>query len=128
MVPDLAETVLGHHSAGFFVVGTTPGELLPLQLTATFSDRRVKHPNPLGYYLLTYPVSLNCRNTVFLHLVSKEITKAVSPRNGSVAGYSTKKSNIELLLLFMSSLAEVFIFDAIRTPLGRGKSTGKLHT
>jgi acetyl-CoA C-acetyltransferase len=26
------------------------------------------------------------------------------------------------------SLAEVFIFDAIRTPLGRGKSTGKLHT
>jgi acetyl-CoA C-acetyltransferase len=28
----------------------------------------------------------------------------------------------------MPSLAEVFIFDAIRTPLGRGKSTGKLHT
>ena len=28
----------------------------------------------------------------------------------------------------MPSLAEAFIFDAIRTPLGRGKSTGKLHT
>lgn len=28
----------------------------------------------------------------------------------------------------MPSLAEVFILDAIRTPLGRGKSTGKLHT
>ncbi len=28
----------------------------------------------------------------------------------------------------MPSLAEVFIFDAIRTPLGRGKSTGKLDT
>jgi acetyl-CoA C-acetyltransferase len=28
----------------------------------------------------------------------------------------------------MPSLAEVFIFDALRTPLGRGKSTGKLHT
>jgi acetyl-CoA C-acetyltransferase len=28
----------------------------------------------------------------------------------------------------MSLLDEVFIFDAIRTPLGRGKSTGKLHT
>src|SRR6202162_4127947 len=28
----------------------------------------------------------------------------------------------------MPPLAEVFIFDAIRTPLGRGKSTGKLHT
>jgi acetyl-CoA C-acetyltransferase len=28
----------------------------------------------------------------------------------------------------MPSLAEVFIFDAIRTPRGRGKSTGKLHT
>jgi acetyl-CoA C-acetyltransferase len=28
----------------------------------------------------------------------------------------------------MSSLDEAFIFDAIRTPLGRGKSTGKLHT
>ena len=28
----------------------------------------------------------------------------------------------------MPSLAEVFIFDAVRTPLGRGKSTGKLHT
>ena len=28
----------------------------------------------------------------------------------------------------MPSLADVFIFDAIRTPLGRGKSTGKLHT
>src|ERR1700759_3802881 len=28
----------------------------------------------------------------------------------------------------MQSLTEVFIFDAIRTPLGRGKSTGKLHT
>jgi acetyl-CoA C-acetyltransferase len=28
----------------------------------------------------------------------------------------------------MPSLAEVFLFDAIRTPLGRGKSTGKLHT
>jgi len=28
----------------------------------------------------------------------------------------------------MHSLAEVFVFDAIRTPLGRGKSTGKLHT
>jgi acetyl-CoA C-acetyltransferase len=26
------------------------------------------------------------------------------------------------------TLAEVFIFDAIRTPLARGKSTGKLHT
>jgi acetyl-CoA C-acetyltransferase len=32
--------------------------------------------------------------------------------------------------LFMPSpsLSDVFIFDAIRTPLGRGKSTGKLHT
>jgi acetyl-CoA C-acetyltransferase len=28
----------------------------------------------------------------------------------------------------MPSLAEAFIFDAIRTPLGRGKSTGRLHT
>ncbi|HSZ27134.1 MAG TPA: acetyl-CoA C-acetyltransferase [Chthoniobacterales bacterium] len=28
----------------------------------------------------------------------------------------------------MPSLAEVFLLDAIRTPLGRGKSTGKLHT
>jgi acetyl-CoA C-acetyltransferase len=28
----------------------------------------------------------------------------------------------------MPPLAEVFILDAIRTPLGRGKSTGKLHT
>jgi acetyl-CoA C-acetyltransferase len=28
----------------------------------------------------------------------------------------------------MAALADVFIFDAIRTPLGRGKSTGKLHT
>ncbi len=28
----------------------------------------------------------------------------------------------------MHSLAEVFVFDAIRTPLGRGKSIGKLHT
>jgi acetyl-CoA C-acetyltransferase len=28
----------------------------------------------------------------------------------------------------MQPLSEVFIFDAIRTPLGRGKSTGKLHT
>src|SRR5258705_4948657 len=28
----------------------------------------------------------------------------------------------------MPSLADVFILDAIRTPLGRGKSTGKLHT
>src|ERR1700682_1683176 len=46
----------------------------------------------------------------------------------SDAGYSTKRSNIESLLLVMSSLAEVFIFDAIRTPLGRGKATGKLHT
>jgi acetyl-CoA C-acetyltransferase len=26
------------------------------------------------------------------------------------------------------AIADVFIFDAIRTPLGRGKSTGKLHT
>jgi hypothetical protein len=71
MVPDLVETIIGHHSAGFFVVGTTPGELLPLQLTAGFPNRRVNHPNPLGYYLLTYPVSLNRRNTVFLHLASK---------------------------------------------------------
>src|SRR6202042_1588271 len=32
--------------------------------------------------------------------------------------------------LFMPSpsLVDVFIFDTIRTPLGRGKSTGKLHT
>jgi acetyl-CoA C-acetyltransferase len=28
----------------------------------------------------------------------------------------------------MHSLAEVFVFDAIRTPRGRGKPTGKLHT
>ncbi len=28
----------------------------------------------------------------------------------------------------MPPLEEVFIFDAIRTPLGRGRSTGKLHT
>ena len=28
----------------------------------------------------------------------------------------------------MPSLDEAFIFDAIRTPLGRGKSAGKLHT
>ena len=28
----------------------------------------------------------------------------------------------------MHSLAEVFIYDAIRTPRGRGKPTGKLHT
>ena len=28
----------------------------------------------------------------------------------------------------MQSLAEVFVFDAVRTPFGRGKSTGKLHT
>src|SRR6478735_960079 len=28
----------------------------------------------------------------------------------------------------MPSQSEAFIFDAIRTPLGRGKSTGKLHT
>ena len=28
----------------------------------------------------------------------------------------------------MRSLAEVFIYDAIRTPRGRGKPTGKLHT
>jgi acetyl-CoA C-acetyltransferase len=27
-----------------------------------------------------------------------------------------------------TSLADVFVYDAIRTPLGRGKSTGKLHT
>jgi acetyl-CoA C-acetyltransferase len=29
---------------------------------------------------------------------------------------------------YMPSHTEVLIFDAIRTPLGRGKSTGKLHT
>src|SRR3984893_11523965 len=29
---------------------------------------------------------------------------------------------------YMPSHTEAFIFDAIRTPLGRGKSTGKLHT
>jgi len=28
----------------------------------------------------------------------------------------------------MSQIADVFIFDAVRTPFGRGKSTGKLHT
>ncbi len=28
----------------------------------------------------------------------------------------------------MQSLAEVFVFDAVRTPFGRGKSTGGLHT
>ncbi len=28
----------------------------------------------------------------------------------------------------MQSLAEVFVLDAVRTPFGRGKSTGKLHT
>jgi acetyl-CoA C-acetyltransferase len=39
-----------------------------------------------------------------------------------------KKSNVEQAVSFMPSLSEVFIFDAIRTPLGRGKSTGKLHT
>jgi acetyl-CoA C-acetyltransferase len=39
-----------------------------------------------------------------------------------------KKSNVEDPHSIMPSLAEVFLFDAIRTPLGRGKSTGKLHT
>ncbi len=28
----------------------------------------------------------------------------------------------------MPQIADVYIFDAVRTPLGRGKSTGKLHT
>jgi acetyl-CoA C-acetyltransferase len=28
----------------------------------------------------------------------------------------------------MPQIAEVYIFDAVRTPFGRGKSTGKLHT
>jgi acetyl-CoA C-acetyltransferase len=49
-------------------------------------------------------------------------------RNGSVGGYSVKKSNVEELFSLMPSLGEAFIFDAVRTPLGRGKSTGKLHT
>jgi acetyl-CoA C-acetyltransferase len=39
-----------------------------------------------------------------------------------------KKRNVEVDFTIMPSLADVFIFDAIRTPLGRGKSTGKLHT
>jgi acetyl-CoA C-acetyltransferase len=39
-----------------------------------------------------------------------------------------KRSNVDKLASFMPLLDEVFIFDAIRTPLGRGKSTGKLHT
>jgi acetyl-CoA C-acetyltransferase len=42
--------------------------------------------------------------------------------------FLTKKSTVEEVPLTMPLLDEVFIFDSIRTPLGRGKSTGKLHT
>src|SRR5260370_41564390 len=43
---------------------------------------------------------------------------------------SAKQGNLQELSLFsfMHSLSEVFIYDAIRTPRGRGKPTGKLHT
>src|ERR1700730_1026216 len=71
MMPDLVETVRGHHLTGFLVISATPGKLLPLKLNARFFGRRIDHSNPFRHHLLTNSVSLNRRYSIFLHVVSK---------------------------------------------------------
>src|ERR1700722_17374687 len=78
VMSDLVETIFGHHPASFVVVRATPGELLPLKMNASFSGRRIDHPNPFGHNFLANPVSRDHRNSISLHFASRTDSEIVS--------------------------------------------------
>src|ERR1700753_1444431 len=86
MMADLMEPVFRHHSPGLLIVAATPRKLFPFKLDASFAGSRVDYPNSFRYHLLTNSVSLNDRNSIFLHFTSKEIPKSFRRCNGSIAG------------------------------------------
>src|SRR5262249_44605989 len=48
VVPELMQTVLGHHSSGLLIELAAPRKLIPLQTKTVFSGRRLQHTDPFG--------------------------------------------------------------------------------
>src|SRR5207244_5149073 len=63
-LPELVETVLGHHSAGLRVAPAAPVERRPLEIAADPAAGGVQHALAFGHDLLTDPVAGNHRRPV----------------------------------------------------------------